>query len=461
MVLSLVGIGAFTSGREEVSPPTTTVAPAVPASPAGPRFPLPPDLPPPPPPPPPCRDEVAELGTFTAALSNCSSSPASRIAEFVLRTDAAYEGLIRHGDRLLANNQWVAWVDTQDAPGILRGLWGVDAGANFVGITEPDIAADAAKSVLSISKGFFSTDAPHGYKGLHVEIWKTLDRTPPDVDECAPVNCVYTVANTRFEETPETVRTTPTQVDARYHAPLVNLHPPTSRCPWCGTTMFVGLNGATAQLIWQVNYILTPYALTVGTALGATADVEFSGAAGGLLLLLNAGCRATARDAYPGDRHFRGCDPAQVAERSLHTVEGPAIATGKAAPGSDKIVVSGDQADFFAPEFQAIGPHEDRFVNQHNDASPFTFRYQDGRVAVTATPGWAVGNPQATDWMTGFAVHFNSTPNDLGYDADRGLSGVSGIASLDAYTQPSCLGPCRLAVGPTHGLLFWSMNLAR
>lgn len=405
---------------------------------------------------------MAELATITTPLSNCSASPASRIAEFLRRTDAAYEGLIRPGDRIMANNQWVAWIDTQDAPGIVRGLWGVDAEVNFVGITEPEIAPDAAKSVLAITRGFASTDAPYGYKGLHVEIWKTLERTPPLADECAPANCVYTVPNdVRFDETAETVRTTPTQVGAGYYTVLVNMRPPTPTCPSCGTTTFVGLNGASAHLVWYVNYIMTPESFTIGTALGATADVDFSGAAGGLLLLLNPGCRATARNAYPGDPHFRHCDPAQVTERSIHHVEGPSIGTGRASPSNDRIVVDGNKADAFAPEFQAIGPHEDRFVNQHNDASPLTLRYDDGRVAMTVTPGWGVSGPQPNAWMTGFAVHFNSRPVDLGYDARRGLSGVSGIASVDAYIQPACPFTCRLAVGPSHGLLFWRMELSR
>jgi hypothetical protein len=409
-----------------------------------------------------CRDELAVLPTMTTPLSNCSASPTSRIADFVRRTDAAYEGLIRPGDRLMANNQWVAWIDTQDAPGVVRGLWGVDANANFAGIIEPEIAPDAAKSVLAITRGFSSTDAPYGYKGLHVEVWKTLERASPFADECAPANCQYTVPNdVRFAETPETVRTSPAGVAAGYHTPLVNMQPSTPGCVSCATTTFVGLNGVSAQLIWYVNYLMTPDSFTIGTALGATADVDFSGAAGGLLLLLNPGCRATARNAYPGDRHFRNCDPAQVAERSLHHVEGSLIGTGRAVPSTARVVVDGNRADTFAPGYQTIDPQEDRFVNQYNDASPFTLRYQDGRVAMTVTPGWGVGDLQAGDWMTGFAMHFNSRPVDLGYDARRGLSGVSGIASVDAYTQPSCPVTCRLAVGPTHGLLFWRMDLSR
>ncbi len=401
------------------------------------------------------------LATVPTPLSNCSTSPTSRIVEFVRRTDAAYEGLIRPGDRLMANNQWVAWIDTQDAPGIIRGLWGVDPAATFVGIVEPEIAPDAAKSLLSITRGFSTIDAPYGYKGLHVEIWKTLQQTSPLPDECAPLNCLYTVPNdVRFQETPATVRTTAADVSATYSTPLVNLLP-APRCPTCGTTTFVGMNGVSAQLVWYVSYTMTPDSFTIGTALGATADVDFSGAAGGLLLLLNPGCRTTARNAYPGDRHFRSCDPAQVAERSLHHVEGPSIGTGRAAPGTPTVVVNGNKADAFAPGFRTIDPDEDRFVNQRNDGTDLTFRYQDGRVAMTVIPGWGVSDPQATGWMTGLAVHFNSRPADLGYDAIRGLSGVSGIASLDAYTQPSCPDTCRLAVGPTRGFLSWRMELRR
>ena len=405
---------------------------------------------------------MAELGTLRTPLSNCSASASSKIAAFVRRTDAAYEGLIRPGDRLMANNQWVAWIDTQDAPGIVRGLWGVDADASFVGIVEPEIAPDAAKSVLSISRGVFSTYAPYGYKGLHVEIWKTLERSAPPADECAPANCLYTVPNdVRFVETPETVRTTSSEVRAVYSTPLVNMASPRPDCPTCGTTTYVGLNGVTGQLLWSVNYVMTPDSFTIGSALGANADVDLAGAAGGLLLLLNPGCRAAARNAYPGDGYFRHCDAAQVAERSIHRVEGPSIGTGRARRSTHRIVLDGNKADAFPPEFQTMDSDEDRFVYQHNDATELTFRYHDGRVAMTLVPGWDVGGAQANAWTTGFAIHFNARPGDLGYDAGRGLSGVSGIASVDTYTQPSCAVTCRLSVGPTHGVLSWQVQLTR
>jgi len=434
-------------------------APSVPEAPFSPAVTAAPPSTVPRPPPPVCRDEVAQLATFTTPLSNCSSSPSSRIAELVRRTDAAYDGLIRPGDRLMANNQWVAWIDTQDAPGIVRGLWGVDAGANFAGIIEPDIAPDAAKSVLAVTKGVFSTEAPYGYKGLHVEIWKTLERTPPLTDECAPANCLYTVPN--GAGAPETIRTTAEEVSAGYSTPLVNMAAPRPSCPTCGTTTYVGLNGATGQLVWSVNYTMTPDSFTIGSALGATADVDLAGAAGGLLLLLNPGCRAGARNAYPGDAYFRHCDATQVAERSIHRVEGPSIATGRARRGSPRIALDGNKADAFAPQFQTIDPDEDRFVYQHNDATELTFRYNDGRVAMTLIPGWGVGDLQARNATTGFAVHFNARPSDLGYDALRGLTGVSGIASVDTYTQPSCPVTCRLAVGPTSGVLSWRVQLTR
>ena len=362
----------------------------------------------------------------------------------------------------MANNQWVAWIDTQDAPGIVRGLWGVDADVNFGGIIEPEIAPDAAKSVLSISRGVFSTIAPYGYKGLHVEIWKTLERTSPPTDECAPANCLYTVPNdVGFLETPETLRTTPSDVSASYYTPLVNMAAPRPGCPTCGTTIFVGLNGVSGQLLWSVNYMMTPDSFTIRSALGANADVDLAGAAGGLLLLLNPGCRARARNAYPGDSYFRHCDAAHVAERSIHRVEGPSIGTGRARRSTHRIVVDGNKADAFAPEFQIMDPDEDRFVYQHNDATELTFRYHDGRVAMIVIPGWDGGAGEANDWTTGFAIHFNARPGDLGYDADRGLSGMSGIASVDTYTQPSCAVTCRLAVGPTHGVLSWRVELTR
>ena len=452
-MLAVLSTGAFAPSEPE--------APLPAAAPASPSVSLPASVPPAPPPHA-CREELAELATLTTALSNCSASPSSRVAEFVRRTDAAYEGLIRPGDRLMANNQWVAWIDTQDAPGIVRGLWGVDADVNFVGIIEPEIAPDAAKSVLAIARGVFSTIAPYGYKGLHVEIWKTLERASPPTDECAPANCLYTVPNdVGFVETPESLRTTPNDVSARYYTPLVNMAAPRPGCPTCGTTTFVGLNGVSGRLMWSVNYAMTPDSFTIGTALGADADVDLSGAAGGLLLLLNPGCRAGARNAYPGDSYFRHCDAAQVAQRSIHRVEGPSIGTGRARRSTHRIVLDGNKADAFTPEFQTIDSDEDRFIYQHNDATELTFRYHDGRVAMTVIPGWGVGESQVNDSMTGFAIHFNARPGDLGYDASRGLSGVSGIASVDTYTQPSCAVTCRLAVGPTHGVLSWRVELIR
>jgi hypothetical protein len=448
LAFAVLSAGAFAPSVPEAPWAPITTAPAAPPSP-----PVPPSM---------CREEVAQLATFTTPLSNCSASPTSKVAEFVRRTDAAYDGLIRPGDRIMANNQWVVWIDTQDAPGIARGLWGVDADANFAGIIEPEIAPDAAKSVLTITKGVFSTAAPYGYKGLHVEIWKTLERTPPLTDECAPANCLYTVPNgVGFVETPETLRTAAGEVSAGYSTPLINMAAPRPNCPTCGTTTFVGLNGASGQLLWSVNYTMTPDSFTIGSTLGATADVDLAGAAGGLLLLLNPGCRAAPRNAYPGDGYFRHCDATQVAERSIHRVEGPSIATGRARRSTPRIALDGNEADVFAPQFQTMDPDEDRFVYQHNDATELTFRYNDGRVAMTAIPGWGVGDMQAGTSMTGFAIHFNAKPSDLGYDALRGLSGVSGIASLDTYTQPSCPVTCRLNVGPASGALSWRVQLTR
>ena len=316
--------------------------------------------------------------------------------------------------------------------------------------------------MLAITRGVFSTFAPYGYKGLHVEIWKTLERAPAPADECAPANCLYTVPNdVGFVETPETLRTTPGEVSAGYSTPLVNMASPRANCPTCGTTTYVGLNGVSGQLLWSVNYTMTPDSFTIGSALGATADVDLAGAAGGLLLLLNPGCRPGARNAYPGDTYFRHCDAGQVAERSIHRVEGPSIGTGRAKRSTHRIALDGSKADAFPPEFRTMDADEDRFVAQHNDATELTFRYHDGRAAMTVIPGWDVGGVQPNTWTTGFAIHFNARPGDLGYDAARGLSGMSGIASVDTYTQPSCEVTCRLAVGPTYGSLTWRVQLTR
>lgn len=210
---------------------------------------------------------------------------------------------------------------------------------------------------------------------------------------------------------------------------------------------------------------MTRTSFRIVTALSALADVEFSGAAGGLMLLFNPGCRATVRNAYEGDPHFKTCDAAQISDRALHRVQGPSIGDGRAVRSSDRITVDGDTADSFVPEHQVLDPTEDRWINQYNDPSPFTFRYADERVALTVTPGWGVTNTNGQGWLTGFSTHFNGTPLNLGYDGARGLSGVSGIGSVDAYIVPgvssTCQSGCTLAVGPTRGQLVWYMRLTR
>ncbi|MFN2607032.1 MAG: hypothetical protein ABR511_03915 [Acidimicrobiales bacterium] len=414
-----------------------------------------------------CRDEVAAVRGMAQTISNCSDVPTEAIATLLSRTDAAYLGLIRPGDRLLANDQWVAWVDTTDAPGILRGLWAVDADGRFQGMTEPTIAPDAAKSVLAIGKGVFSTSAPVGYKGLHVEIWKTVQDTSQVGDECAPANCFYSVPNgTPYANDPTTLVVTGSYSVANYHSVLVNgLEAARPSCPTCGTTTFVGLNGVATELDWLVSYVVSRYGFTVETALTASADVNFTGAAGGLLLLLNPACQEVPRNAYANDTHFAACDPAAVADRSIHQFQGASVGAGRAtvAPG---VALSGDVADAFPPGSTTIGPDEDRVVAQTDDRSPLSLRYGDGRVAMTVTPGWDVTDPARQPFVAGLASHFNATPRALGWDGGRGLTGLTGVGSVDAFTEPpqgaACpASPCSLAVGPTRGMLLWRVGLDR
>lgn len=412
-----------------------------------------------------CRDEVVTLQGAQQTVSNCSDAPTERIGQLLARTDAAYLGLIRPGDRLMANNQWVVWIDTQDAPGVLRGLWPVDAEGSFVGALEPGIAPDAAKDVLLVGKGYGSVEAPFGYKGLHVEVWKTAGPDSGIADECAPVHCFYSVPNgPQGPGQAGTVQLTRTYSIATYRTPLVNnLLPRTETCWTCGTSTFVGLNGARTELLWEIGYVMTRTTFTVRASLTAGADVNLTGAAGGLMLILNPACPAVPRRAFPGDDHFAHCDAAQVAERSLHRVSGPSIGAG--AKVSANIPVVGNIADLWAAEHRSLHPDEDRMIYQLDDPSPMTFGYGHGAFQMTVTPATYATDPGTQDpYVTGFATHFNASPKALGFDRRRDLSGISGIASVDTFIQPAAGDrcpdrACSLAVGPTRGSLVWTMAL--
>lgn len=412
-----------------------------------------------------CRDEVVAVRDVAHTVSNCSDVATDTVAALLSRTDAAYLGLIRPGDRLMANAEWVAWIDTQDGPGILRGLWPVDAEGRFTGVEEPTVAPGAAKSVVAVNRGVFSTDAPFGYKGLHVEIWKTVQGSSDIGDECAPANCFYSVPNgSRYVNEPGTLGVTASYSVANYHSALYNsLLPRTPSCTTCGTTTFVGLNGVSTELTWSVSYVMSRNDFTIETALSAGADVDLGGAAGGLLLLLNPACAQVPRRAYPHDTHFVACDAAAVAERGIHQVEGPAIARGVAATSAN-VAVSGGQADAFAPGSEVIDRDEDRSVAQYDDRSPLTFRYANGSPALVVTPGWSLGGPARQPYRTALAVHFNATPGALGWDPSRGQTGVNGLASVDVFTVPAqgaaCpAAPCSLSIGPDRGILTWRASL--
>ncbi|HEX2274161.1 MAG TPA: hypothetical protein VHG90_09850 [Acidimicrobiales bacterium] len=413
-----------------------------------------------------CRDEIVSLQGMPQTISNCSDAATARIGELLARTDAAYLGLIRPGDRLMANNQWVVWIDTHDAPGILRGLWPVDADGTFLGVVEPGIAPDAAKDVLLVSKGYGSIYAPFGYKGLHVEVWKTAGPHSGIADECAPVHCFYSVPNGEQDANRlGSLEVAPGYSIATYRTALVNnLLPRTKTCWTCGTTTFVGLNGARTELVWEVGYVMTPDTFTVRASLGAGTDVTLTGAAGGLMLILNPACPAVPRRAYPGDDHFAHCDADQVSQRSFHRVSGPSIGAG--ATVSANIPVEGNVADMWAAEHRSLHPDEDRLIYQLDDPSPMTFSYGERSFRMTVTPGSYATDPGAQDpYVTGFATHFNATPRALGFDRKRRLSGLSGIASVDTFIQPAtggrCPKPvCSLAVGPNRGTLVWTMRLS-
>ena len=417
-----------------------------------------------------CRSETATVnGNASQSILNCSSASASTIAAVLNRTDAAYEGRFASGDQFLANNQFVAWIDTRRGPGILRGLWPITAQGAFAGTTEPTIVRSGLasyKSLIAIHQGYYSITAPRGYKGLHVEIW-----VKPQVDGAD----YYTYANGISANPDE--KSVGTQAVVRYHTNLVRASD--------GEPVFTGLNGKSTTLTWTVRYVMTPTVFHIETTLTTPVDVQLSGDAGGLLLITNPACAQQPRNAFAGDTKFANCYREDVRQRSLHFLQAPSIVPGTAdstlPTGEYHSVVldtSAQTAEFFASGLEQPAEKEDRTLYQYSSNAPFTLRTTSTSAAhmMKVTPGWYVSNPSLNQHLPLFAYHFNSTPEQLGFDASRWstdyrFTGVSGYGSLDVVFQPprgrnglACSDPsgvCKLTIGPTGGYLQFGVDITR
>ncbi|ADG73322.1 hypothetical protein Cfla_0405 [Cellulomonas flavigena DSM 20109] len=341
----------------------------------------------------------------TVKFDNCSGLAPTQLMALLNATDAAAEGnILNPDDRFFANTQWLGWIDVTTSPGVLRGLWPIDAAGNFTGA----LTDGHYRSVVYPYSGFLSPNSPRGYRGLHVEIWDRPEASGGHYwtykNGAGP-----RVVNTPVLESGRIVRS--------YQATLWRADG--------ATTDFVGRNGVTAQLTWSPSYSLTPTAFNITTTLGASADVNFTGDAGGMALLINPTCERPVQNGLYG-----GCPTQGVLDSGMHWFRTAVSATDLCGPvpaecatytSSDKFVELNNGA--IRPA--ALGPTNSSAYNL--TASP-AFNNTDPHLAL---------NPQTSV----FAYHFNYVPSPG--------SPLSGFGSLDLALRPAdpargqCLGPNR------------------
>jgi hypothetical protein len=401
----------------------------------------------------------------SVTLVNCSEVVDSVIITTLQGTDAVYEGRIQSGDVIIANPYSLGWIDAATGPGVLRGLWHLNSAGVFAGITEPT-DANKFKSIIKLHQGFDSTNSPYGYKGTHVEIWRTPEgETQPAAlfvannANCGGghVSCYWTYRNGQAA-TRGTIDTSQgVQASVPFDTVLVNSA--------TNVSTFPNLNGTTTgDLHWGLVYTVTKSLIHVQATLSSSGNINFTGDAGTLLLIGNPACQQ-ARNLPPTGK-FPACDNASVSSRSLRIADGPTVNQPNGfAPSNGNIALSGQQDDFFAQ--QSFGSTEDRYgvdsgqgTTDPNPPGPLTLRNAPGSTGHAAmfSPGYAV-NPQAQSFIDAFSYHFNSTPSALG--------GLSGYSSLDTIVQPrrnagspdcsyiinQTLPKCSLTIGPNYGAI--------
>jgi hypothetical protein len=350
---------------------------------------------------PPCRTEPFGAG-FTD-LVNCSAAPSELLRAVLDGTDAYRRGLIRPRDRFLANRQWLVWIDSTGSPGTMRGLWSLTPAGQFAGIVDPTIPGGAYKSVIAIGAGFGRPTANpiRGYRGTHVEIWRTpgswyytYPKGPPAVSDLPPVQ--------------------PAQSVSRYSSPLVDAR--------TGSGTVEGVNGVRATMRWTVSYTVEPNRLLVEAEVAASHDVDFTGDLGGLLLLTNPACNR------PGNHGDCG-DLGALSRTSLHRVDTPMV---------DDLLWN-----------RQIAPHTDQFQEIRNSAAPWVLGADEAAHNLVVTPAASSTDPQGQAATPKVAYHYNSRQMDLG--------GMNGFGSFDVVLEAS--PGASIAVGPTRGALRFGVTL--
>lgn len=350
---------------------------------------------------PPCRTEP--FGPGWSDLVNCSAAPSQALRSVLDGTDAYRRGLVRPRDRFLANRQWLVWIDTTASPGTMRGLWSLTPAGQFAGTVDPTVPGGAHKSVIAIAAGFGrpSSNPVRGYRGTHVEMWRTpgtwfytYPKGPPAHTDLPPVQ--------------------PHQSVSRYSSPLVDARN--------GGPTVEGVNGVRVAMTWTLSYTLEPDRLLVEAEVAASGDVDFTGDLGGLLLLTNPACT------LPGNHGSCG-DLGAVSRTSLHRVEAPMV---------DDLLWS-----------RQMTPHSDQFQEIRNSSAPWVLSADDAAHNLIAVPAARSTDPHGQLAMPKAAYHYNARQVDLG--------GVNGFGSFDVVLEAP--PGSSVALGPTRGTLRFGATL--
>lgn len=251
------------------------------------------------------------VGTFHTTIVNCSDSASTtQLANVLAGTDAYRLGLLAGKDRFLANNQWLVWIDTHSAPGIIRGLWPIAASGTFVGHLDNGLGGTGGnKSLLSLmDRHHPGTPSKYGYMGLNVEIWGRKHGTPGEFfmtyrhDGTNSAN--YTWNSTKGPSS-----------SAHYDFQLFN--------PANGSPTFRGFSGGVSHNVrLRASYTITPTNFQVLTALSSAVPVDADGDLGGLLLQPAPAC---------GPRQL-SC-PNDVGSKSMHVLEATNAGAGNDTTG--------------------------------------------------------------------------------------------------------------------------------
>ncbi|MDQ4133397.1 MAG: hypothetical protein M3179_09375 [Actinomycetota bacterium] len=352
------------------------------------------------PPPPTCRNEP--LGPGWTDLVNCSAAPVDAVRAVLDGTDARRRGLIHPHDRFLANRQWLVWIDSTRSPGTMRGLWALTPAGQFAGIPDPAVGG-AHKSVIAVGAGFGrpTSNPVRGYRGTHVEIWRTpgtwyytYPMGPPAARDLLPTEAGRSVS--------------------RYVSPLVDARN--------GSPTVEGLNGVRASMNWMVSYTLEPDRFLVETEVTTSSDVDFTGDLGGLLLLTNPAC------SLPGNYGDCG-NLGALSARSLHRLDTPVV---------DDLLWN-----------RQITSHSDQFHELRNSPAAWVLAADEPAHNLVVTPATSSTDPQGQPYTPKTAYHYNSRPFDLG--------GLNGFGSFDVVMEAPAGG--RIAIGPTRGALRFGATL--